>query len=504
MLSYNRLCLSLLLCILFIITANSQGEKQIEILSTETLSFDKRSGSEARKLIGNVAFKHGNAVMYCDSAYFFSERNIIDAYGNVNLHQGDTLHLYGDYLNYDGNAKLAKIRKKVRLLNKETTLTTEYLDYDIAKSVGYYTNNGNIINGENKLSSESGFYYAQEKVFYFRNKVVIINPKYTINSDTLKYNTVSRVAYFFGPTGITSDNNYIYCENGWYNTKTNISQFNKNAYLKSEKRLLKGDSLYYERDNGIGKAFNNIKLIDSTRNIHLLGNKAFYRENPEYAMITDSTVLLQFNEKDTLFLHADTILSKADSSNTQKFIKAFYHVKFFRPDLQGKCDSLTYTTFDSTMRMFSKPILWHGVSQISADHIEMHLANQNINNVVFTGNAFIASKEDNSKFNQVKGKKMTAYFADGKFNKMHVSGNGQSVYYAKDKDVVIGANKAICSNINLYMKEGKINRIVFLEQPDATFYPLHKIKQEDVSLKGFSWQDHLRPMEMKDIFLWAE
>ena len=480
----------------------AQQSKQIEIVSSQTLSFDKRSGIEAQKLIGDVCFKQGDALMHCDSAYFYSAQNLIDAFGHIHIHQGDTLHLYGDLLKYDGNEKMAHIQHKVRLINKETTLTTEYLDYDISKSIAYYSYYGNIINGENKLVSRTGYYYAHEKVFYFRGSVRIDNPKYTITSDTLKYNTVSRTAFFMGPTDILAQSNTIYCENGWYNTQTNISQFNKNAYLKSEKRLLKGDSLYYDRNNAIGKAFNNIRLIDSTHNIILCGNKAYYREKPEYAMITDNTLLMHVNEADTLFLHADTLQTKADSANKEKFIKAYHHVQFFRKDMQGRCDSLTYNTADSTMRMFDSPVLWYGESQITSDFVEMHMANQEISTVHFAGNSFVASQEDTGKFNQIKGKKMVGYFAKNELNKIVVSGNGQSIYYAKDKKKVIGANKSVCSNINIFLKDRRPSRIVFLEQPDATFIPIQKIKAEDINLKGFLWLQNIRPLTMPEIFIW--
>lgn len=479
----------------------SQKPKQIEIISTNSLEFDKSTGTDAKKLIGNVQFQHENAVMYCDSAYFYTDQNIVDAFGNVSIHQGDTLHLYGKLFHYDGNTKMVQMRNNVQLIDKQSTLTTNYLDYNIDESVGYYINNGQIVNADNQLRSLEGYYFAKEKLFFFKGNVEIKNPKYLIKSDTLKYHTVSRIAYFLGPTEIFSQNNYIYCENGWYNTHLNTSKFYKNAYLTGEKRLLKGDSLFYDRNKGIGKAYHHIQLIDSTRRTILTGNYAYYIEKPEFALITDSAMLILYNNKDSMFLHADTLKLKTISDSTEnKIILAYRKVKFFKPDLQGKSDSVVYLTSDSTLHMFNNPVLWSENNQFSANKIELHFANQQIQTMDFIENSFIIAIEDTNKFTQVKGKNMKGYFKNNDLFKLQVTGNAQTLYYAKDNNKIIGANRAVCSQINVMVINRKISRIVFLNQPDATFYPLNKLPNEEKFLKGFVWYEKERPLTVNDIF----
>jgi lipopolysaccharide export system protein LptA len=486
-----------------------EAPQQIEIVHANSIEFDKKINNTAKKLMGEVEFKHENTIMFCDSAYFYSEKNMIDAFGHVNIHKGDTLHLYGDLLNYNGNTKLAQVRKKVKLIDKEITLTTEYLDFKIAEDIGYYTNGGKIVNAENTLTSKTGYYFAKQKLFYYRTNVVIVNPEYTIKSDTLKYNTVTRTAFFFGPTNIISKANFIYCENGWYNTHTNISQFNKNAYLKSGKQLIKGDSLYYERNNGLGKAFRHIRIIDSTQQVIITGNYALYTEKPQYSMITDSAVFMQYSDKDTIkdtmYVHADSLKSISDSLDKEKTIRAYFHVKIFKSDMQGKCDSLTYTTADSTIRMFVKPVLWSNENQMTSEYTELHLANKKPNTINFYNNSFIISKDDTGKFSQIKGRKMIGYFKNDELYKVTVNGNGQTVYYLKnDKDSIIGVNKAESSDLVIYRENKKINKIVFLTKPDAVLYPLEKAPAEELKLRDFKWYTLSRPKSKYDIFGWTD
>jgi len=481
--------------------AFSQKVTRIEILNSDSMEKDEKTAN-AIKYIGNVVFKHEEALMYCDSAYLFTEENLVTAYHHIHIEQGDTLDLYGDFLTYNGNEKLAEIRENVKLIDKENILTTHHLDFNLRTNIGYYINGGKIKNGDNDLESGTGFYYSRLKLFHFRDSVVIHNPEYTIYADTLKYNTITEIAYFFGPTEIISKDNYIYCENGWYDTKKNVSQFNENAYLSSKGQYLRGDSLYYERETGLGKAFDDVELFDSTQNIILKGKYAIYTEEPEYALLTDSAQFMQISDEDTLYVHADTLESMLDTSGLYKVLKAYYKVKIFRADIQGKCDSLVYLESDSVFKLFNEPILWSEENQLTADHIDIHLANNKLHYLDLITSSFIVSQEDSVKFNQIKGKNMRGYFVNNKMVRIEIKGNGQTIYYAKDQEDLIGINHAECSDMIIYLKESKIDRINLILAPKATLYPPDGKEEYETILKGFEWLEKYRPGSKEDIFIW--
>src|SRR6056297_297197 len=224
----------------------SQKEKTRKIqFEANVVEMNKKISADAKRLIGDVVFTHKGAVMYCDSAYYYSDSNSLDAFSNVYINQGDTINLYSDYANYNGNTRMAEARENVKLIDRdkdgETILYTDYLDYDMNSNTGFYTDSGKVVSGDNELYSIKGYYYADQEVYFFKYSVEIYTPDYTIYSDTLKYNTHTGVSYFYGPTDIISDDNYIYCENGWYDTEKDISQFSENAYLLKNDQRLKGD-----------------------------------------------------------------------------------------------------------------------------------------------------------------------------------------------------------------------------------------------------------------------
>ena len=193
-----------------------------------------------------------------------------------------------------------------------------------------------------------------------------------------------------------------------------------------------------------------------------------------------------------------------DTSVTWRVFYAYRKVKFYRSDIQGKCDSLVYSGKDSIMRLFKAPVLWSDKNQLTAEKVEMKTDGGEITNLFLTNNAFIISKEDSLKFNQIKGKQMTGYFKENKLVKIFVEGNGQTIYFAKDKkdgkDNLIGVNRANCSNLMIHIKENQVEKITFLKKPDATLFPMSDFTPKEFILKDFIWREKERPLSVADIF----
>ncbi|MFA8436544.1 MAG: OstA-like protein [Marinifilaceae bacterium] len=479
----------------------AQQKSKIKIENSNFLRMDRVNAPDISKFIGDVYITHENVKMYCDSAYQHDKKNMVEAFGRVHVIQGDTIHMYGDYLRYDGNEKLAEVRRNVKLEDPRITLTTEHLDFNMNENVGYYFNWGQIVDSTNVLTSQIGRYYTEDKLFFFKDSVKVETEKHTLYSDTLKYNTETHTAFILGPTRIEGEKETLYSEDGWYNTETNISQLLKNTQLTRDEFSIQGDSIYLDREKGIGKLFDNIELQDTINNIILKGNYLESHKDTEEAFLTDSAIMIQISESDSLFLHADTLRVVTDSAKNKQ-IKAYNHVKFFRKDLQGKCDSLVYSMQDSTIRLFSSPILWAQGNQITADTILIETVENKIKYLRFNGASYLCSKEDSTKFNQIKGKSMLGYVRNNKMYRMDINGNGETLYYPKDKDEILGVNIAKSSNISIRINDNKIDKIIFIKKPDGNMYPLGELPPKQRFLKDFRWLENYRPKKKEDIFIW--
>ncbi len=493
-------------------------------LSQTKIDFDskylfttEKLGPDIKVLTDSVVFKHGNSIMFCDSALFNYETNYFDAFGNVKIIKPgktleDTVFLYGDTLHYSGYEKYAKVRNHVILKKDSLLLETDSLDYDLDKNIGYYFNNGVTVNGEDTLKSVFGYYYADDNEFFFKKNVEVINPRFKMYSDTLKHNTQTKISYFIGPTDIISDSNYIYCENGWYDHNNNISQFNKHAFLKNKEQKLQGDSLYYNRNTGIGKAFKNVTFNDSIQSVLLKGNYGYYNEKTAYALMTDSARFIQVAENnDSLFLHADTLESFKDSiivsdtAQTYRLILAYHHVKTYKSDFQSKCDSLAYNLKDSVIEMYTSPVMWSDSNQLSADYIEIQTYKNDVDEIDMINNAFIISQSDSMRFNQIFGDDMFAYIDDKKVSEVDVRGNGKSVYFIRDdNNKLIGVNFIECDSMDIYLKNSKLDKIWFYVKPKGKIHPPLSLNQSETLLDGFKWEIFQRPRNKEDIFIWKE
>jgi len=497
----------LILAFLLPVILKGQGKsepKKIDLISAENMIYDKSKG-EYTLLIGNVIFQHEEVLLYCDSAYLYDATNSLDAFGTIHIKGSDSLNIYGDSLKYDGNTKVAEIHKNVKLIDNQITLTTEHLTYDLKAKTGKYYDGGKIVDPENTLTSKKGFYYSDTKDFLFNDSVVLVNVDYTILSDSLVYNTASEVSHFHGPTIIISDENYIYTEKGWYNTQKDNAEFTKNSILKNKSQFLTGDSIYYNRVEGLGLAYRNVVVFDTSKNAMVKGDFVRYDEKNEYSLATGKAQFIQIDEnKDSLFLHADTLIGTFDTATQKaKVLYAFHHVKFFRDDLQGMCDSLIYNYTDSTIRMFYDPVIWTENNQLSADTVIIQISNSRIDKMYLQKSSYVISSDDTteSRYNQVKGINMTGYFVEGELKKIHVSGNSETIYFMRDgTDKKIGINKAIATNMDIYITKNEISSITFLEKPVATLYPEKELSEKELFLKNFRWLEKFRPKIKTDIF----
>jgi lipopolysaccharide export system protein LptA len=512
----------MVLIILSPIFSLAQNASKIEILNANTLEFEEVNGEKIKRLIGDVRLKHDDALMFCDSAYIFSNTNTMDAYSNVRITQGDSLKLFGDSLKYDGNTKVAILRGDIRLINNDVILTTNFLDYNRTTNISYYYGGGTMVNQKenNTLTSQQGYYYTNTESFYFKEDVVLINPEYKIEADTLNYHSSSEIVNFLGPTTITSDDNFIYTEDGWYNTVSDQSKFYKNAYLYSEEKLIEGDTLYYDREKGFGEIICNATITDTVENLILQGDIAHLFELNDSAMITQEAMMMQIMDEDTLYMHADTfivstqfqvydsLINEVDSSkikgDTVRTMLAYNHAKFYKSDMQGKADSIVYAFSDSTINFYNDPIIWSKENQITGTFIYILMTDNKVDRMFVNENSFIISKADSLRenYNQIKGDSLVAHFHEQEIRKIYVNENSETIYYAIDDDgKYIGVNKMSGRDMLIFLKDNELSTITFIKDPEGVMHPLKDVSPKEVILKGFNWRILERPKDMFDIFI---
>ena len=495
-----------------------QGQNMVYLIHSNSLNFDEKRLPDAQILRGDVIFRHDEALMYCDSAYFFDKQNSLHAFSNVRFVQGDTLFGYGDALYYDGNTKIARIRNNVKLVHFETVLTTDSLNYNRKADLAYYFSGGKIVDNLNTLTSIWGQYHPQSKQAEFRHDVVLVNPNFTLTSDTLKYNTQSHVADIVGPTTIVyEEETTILSTNGKYNTETEQSElYDRSRVIHNDGKQMTGDTIFYDKKVGFGRVWGNMEMKDSAQMATLYGNYGEMYEEDSRGFATDSALMIDWSDEDNYgYIHADTLFTEdvhyryIDSlsldtigiDTVYKRIRAHHGVRVYREDMQAVCDSLVYNDLDSVMTMYTEPVCWNNENQISADSIEIFMKDGKIDYAKGTGAALTVKQETDQYFDQMSGKVMKAYIRDGELKQVDVSGNAETIFYPKeDNGDFIGMNTTQSSNVQIFFVNEEVEHVLFTTSTTGTMYPLNQIPSGADRLHAFFWATQERPLKPGDVF----
>ncbi len=458
-------------------------------------------------LRGNVRLRHKGMFLDCDSAYVNEQNNSFDAFSHVKMRQGDTLRIFGDYLRYDGMQELAKLRYNCRLENKGTTLLTDSLNYDRILDLAYYFEGGSMMDEVNVLTSEEGQHNLTTKDSEFKYNVKLVNPRYTISTDTLHYNTRNGIARIAGPSKIDSDQNHIIADAGWYDSHKDHSELTNRPLLYTDDgRKLRGDTVYYNREQGYSIARSNVIITDSIHKNIITGDYSYYNERIDSALVTGRALAIDYSQGDSIFLHGDTLKVRSFHLNTDSVYRetyAYYKVRIYKKDLQAVCDSLFFSTADSCIRLYKDPILWSNEQQQLGERIYIHLNDSTIDHIHIEEQALSIEKKDSIHYNQITGRDMWYYFSDGKLHRAEVIGNVLLRYYPEDSDKqMIGLNESTTAKLFIWLEENKIKRMKMEGASEGTLHPLQLIPHKILYLENFGWFDYVRPTDPADVFNW--
>ncbi len=478
---------------------------------------------------GNVHFSRGAMQMYCDSAHYFPDTESMDAFGHVRMEQGDTLFVYADELNYRGDREVAYLygtpTAPVRMINRDVTLTTDEFVYDLRSEFGYYYTGGTLTDARNRLVSLQGEYIpaTKEANFYTDVHLTSVTSDDTLHilTDTLYYNTATHLALLNSPAVVRNSQATIYTSEGDYNTATSEARlFSRSRVVTSRGSTLEGDTLFYDRNTGIGEAFGAMVLTDSVRQTRLCGDYGFYNEFTDSAFVTGRALAMEYSRPDTLYMHGrqiemflriDTLRTPADTvAGTPELVTldsthitvAYPRVRFFRNDMQGVCDSMRFVEADSTLHMLRHPIVWSGDRQIFGNVIQVHLNDSTIDRATLPDMAFTAEHIEDEFYNQLSGKRMVAFFENSELRRLEVDGNVEAIMLPMEADSTY--NKIVnmeSSHLTATFVRQNLERMKTWPATSGTVTPLYLARRSLFTLPRFVWYGALRPSSPEDIFI---
>lgn len=480
----------------------SRKKTRIYVEHYDVATFSKSMG-DMQRLIGHVKMRHDSAYFFCDSAHFFQKTNSFNAFQNVHIIVNDSVEIFSDLLDYDGNTRFAEFFDNVKLMDDSTTLLTEYLTYDRNLHLASYPDSATTVRGDKTLKSHYGFYRDRLKEFSFFENVEVYSPKYQMYTDTLFYNTGIEKMWFQGPTTIINKENVLEGKHGYYLVNEDHVYLDQRPFMHNETQLMWSDSIFYDRNRGLAQAYSQVDMIDTSYKVIMRGDYVEMWENKGLSFATDSAYAISYDGGDSLYIHGDTLFMYFDKQKEEaKKLIARRHVRFFKSDLQGKCDTLTYLMEDSIIRMRVAPILWAEDSQMTGTDIDIKIKESSVEWVLQKGNAFIISEDSIEGYNQIKGTDITSRFKDGNIHRVNVDGTkAETIYWIRDDDgSLIGIDVNDSETMVIEMEKQSINLIKGFKNINETMYPEEDLKESSRYLPGFKWHKEARPVDKDDIF----
>jgi len=224
-------------------TQDSSSSNEIIIYNSDNTKIIKDNNIFIRHLNGNVKIYHDSTFFFADTAILKGKQ--LFAFGNIIIIQNDSLHIYSDTINYNGDSLKSELIGKVLLQNGEKELKTQHLYYDVHNKIGRYETGAKIIQRTSELTSVHGVYYVKENKINFNEYVAIQDSSFILHTDSLDFDSDKRIAYFLGPTLIELDSSVIYCEDGYFDIKNGDALFEKNMTYKKNDANATADQLFY-------------------------------------------------------------------------------------------------------------------------------------------------------------------------------------------------------------------------------------------------------------------
>ena len=487
-------------------------DEKVYLQHADELSYDiYGSHPDAQFLRGNVSFLHKGMHLTCDSAYFYESTNSFQAYGNVRMRQGDTLTMAGDRAYYDGNDEIGHAYGNVVLTHRKSKLYCDTLDYDKMYGIAdaYGSAGIKLVEGKDVLTADWGRYFTSTRHSEFYYNVVLTNDKgLRIETDTLHYANNTSLAHVLGPSTIVSEGSTVQTDDSYYNTRTGTSQLYGRSTLYNGGRIITADTLTHNDKTGINEGRGQVIYNDTVNKNILLSNYFTYNDKTGYGYATDSIVVIDYSQKDSLWMHCDTIRIRTLYINTdsvQREVYCYNHVRAYRRDLQAVCDSMVILSRDSCATMYKDPVIWNNGNQLLGEKINIFTNDSTVRYAEVLGQALsVEQLIDSVHYNQVASRDMMAYFKNGKLRENWALGNVQIVYYPMDDSdsTLIGLNYTETDTLKMYISDERKLERLWMSASTGTLYPMTQTPPEKHHLPSFAWFDYMRPVSKDDIFIW--
>lgn len=265
-------------------------KKLIEIEKSDLLQGTRtKAGGDIKRLVGNVRLSQGNTILYCDSAYFNTNANTVEAFGKVHIVDGDSVHIYANKLDFDGNKRTALLKRNVVMNDGKSELKAEELNYSLANKRAILTKNVYLTDHKTQVRAERLVYDVKPKFARLSKNVRLTDGNVNVRSDSLHYDVNTTQSDLFGRAQLVDKETEITSNRMRYNSTTREGSYQKGGKLKGRNSTLTSENAQYYGEKRLAVFTNNVDL--TSPQYHLRTAQLDYYLDTEKAEFNGPTVI---------------------------------------------------------------------------------------------------------------------------------------------------------------------------------------------------------------------
>jgi len=440
-------------------------------------------------------------------AYFFNGGSMMDKKGKV---------IESNYGYYHAKIERFKFIQKVELNSDSLVLKGDSLAYwSIDKRVDFL-GPVKIWQNDSYLSSNSGWYNREKEIYNFESNAYMLNGQNELWAKKIYYQREESKAELYDDVQIldTAQSVILFSDFVRYRENPVFAELYKNpslAYYSVENDLpdtlfFAADTMYYkmlpkfEADSASVAQSQKRYSLSRKDPIKEMYNKPIPQpkdssgKKPEIVTKPPLTDSLTIAAKDSLATPVKDSLAVSPKDTTLiRFISANKNIRFYRSNIQGRCDSLMFNSIDSIIRLYKDPVLWNENNQFTADSIQLITANKEMRKTELMSNAFVIAKEDSLHYNQIKATDIVAHFTEGDLTRFDAYGGVTVIFFFAEDSILTTMNQKECKTMTATIKEKSVQIVRYFEAIQSVLYPIIDLESEKKRLKGFRLRDDERP-----------
>lgn len=289
------------------------ADSLVRLMNAQSAHMVNTDQKKFREVIGPATFLHNGTYLICDTAYWDVDQKVINAYGNVQILQDETV-LSSDKLNYIIDDNTAQFRGSlVQLRDKEgNLLRTRNLDYNTKDSVAVFTQGASMRDKDGQIiESYDGTYDSKTKLFNFSTNVNMYTDSVFVKTNRLTYHGDNSEAYFEGGVDAWQDDNMLSSDYAVYDKANEVFHFHDNVHALADSRECWADSaLFYKLVND-AELFGHTQILDTAQNLNALAEYVKYVDTLSRVTLQGEAAIVAVTDQDgqidTLYLGADLL-----------------------------------------------------------------------------------------------------------------------------------------------------------------------------------------------------